>query len=540
MLRVIFYFSIVGVFVIFEQIKPFHQINQNGVKKGRLFNLYLAFITVLAGQISILTIPLTAAYVTQVYHIGLKYWMGIPNWLMYIIWFIVLDLIIYFTHRLAHWSDVLWEFHKVHHSDMSPNVTTTLREHPFDFLLVNFFKVILAFVFGPTFFQMLICDLLITLLLTWEHCNIRIPWCLEKIMSRIICSPRYHIYHHTIDRANFNFATGLSIWDKITNRQILPHDTDEEINQFKIGLPSNEKHMTIRQAIFYPFVAFMKQSIHKKIMTGFWLFCFTTWIVAIEFPETTYGLAGFSPVTMVAFAIVCFHLSTICISVYLHRSETHRSISYRFVLRHLFRFWLWIATGIDRGNWVAVHRYHHQNTDTESDPHSPLNTGLNWLFLNGIENYNQVYEQEEIKRLNVITDNDWLEKNVYVYQYGVLLFLILTVVLFGIWGIPIWIGYMGAMITVQNYYINGIGHYFGYRNFNTIDNSKNISKIGVFACGEELHNNHHQSPKNPRFSRRKNEFDLGWLYISLLLYLKMARLRELKPAKVSILDTLNC
>ncbi|WP_367608371.1 fatty acid desaturase [Legionella sp. W05-934-2] len=267
--------------------------------------------------------------------------------------------------------------------------------------------------------------------------------------------------------------------------------------------------------------------LYKKVKVIAIAMVLLTWYISYLFPKINYGMIGNNPWIILATTCLAFHISMVVISIYLHRSETHRGIRYAKPMRHFFRFWLWFISGIDRTHWVAVHRYHHQHTETEKDPHSPVAIGLNKQLTHGIEIYNEAFTLQAVKQLGVIRDNDWLEKKLYSHRFGILFSLLLFILLFGLWGIPCWTMLMVSQIFAQNFVINGLGHHTGYRNYNTDDNSRNISRFGVLISGEELHNNHHKNPRSPRFSRRRNEYDLGWFYIVLLYKLGLAKV-ELK------------
>lgn len=263
---------------------------------------------------------------------------------------------------------------------------------------------------------------------------------------------------------------------------------------------------------------------HIKLKIAAMSIAVTFWGIAFFSPAVRNGLLGDKAWLMFLITLACFHMSMITISIYLHRGETHRAVRFVKPVRHFFRFWLWFFTGINRAHWVSVHRYHHQHTETEKDPHSPSNHGLKIMFTHGIEIYNQAYEDDKVKRYGLITDNDRLEK-LYSKRFGVLLLLCVFILLFGLWAIPLWLGLMTAQIISQNFVINGLGHHRGYRNYETPDNSQNVCRLGLLVLGEELHNNHHKNARSPRFSRKKNEFDLGWYYLLLLYKVGLAKIK---------------
>lgn len=222
------------------------------------------------------------------------------------------------------------------------------------------------------------------------------------------------------------------------------------------------------------------------------------------------------------------HITIICVTLYLHRGQAHRGIIYNPPVEHFMRFWLWLTTGMVTKQWVAIHRKHHQCSDKEGDPHSPHVYGLKQVLFKGALLYHEASKDKEmVNAYGVGTPDDWLERNVYSAhsRLGIGILFLFNVIVFGwfgiiIWGIQmIWIPFWAAGV------INGLGHFYGYRNGETKDQSKNISPIGIIIGGEELHNNHHLEPANPKLSRKSWEFDIGWMWLSWLIKLNLARLK---------------
>lgn len=222
------------------------------------------------------------------------------------------------------------------------------------------------------------------------------------------------------------------------------------------------------------------------------------------------------------------HITIACVTLYLHRSQAHRGVEFHPAVSHAMRFWLWLTTGMITKQWVAVHRKHHRYTDEADDPHSPVHYGIWRVLFKGAGLYHSASKDKQmIQQYGVGTPDDWIETNLYTphSRYGILLMLVIDLLLFGPWGFlawgvqMIWIPFWAAGV------INGLGHWFGYRNFVTKDHSTNIVRLGIIVGGEELHNNHHADPASPKFSRKSWEFDIGWLYISILKVLGLAKVR---------------
>jgi len=231
-------------------------------------------------------------------------------------------------------------------------------------------------------------------------------------------------------------------------------------------------------------------------------------------------------------ALVLTHITIVSVTVYLHRSQAHRGVDLHPVVSHFFRFWLWITTGTVTREWVAVHRKHHATVETDEDPHSPQIRGIEKVLCQGAELYrDEAKSLETLERYGHGTPQDWIERSLYVpfSLQGCGLMLIVDAVLFGPLGVTIWaVQMMWIPITAAGI-VNGIGHYWGYRNFSSKDASRNIVPWGILIGGEELHNNHHAYVTSAKLSSRWYEFDLGWMYIRALALFGLATIRRVAP-----------
>jgi stearoyl-CoA desaturase (delta-9 desaturase) len=234
----------------------------------------------------------------------------------------------------------------------------------------------------------------------------------------------------------------------------------------------------------------------------------------------------------VVMALVLTHITIVSVTVYLHRSQAHRGLDLHPAVSHFFRFWLWITTGTVTREWVAVHRKHHATVETDEDPHSPQTRGIEKVLCQGVELYrDEAKRLETLERFGHGTPQDWMERNLYARfsLQGCGLMLIVDAVLFGPLGVTIWaVQMMWIPITAAGI-VNGVGHYWGYRNFSSEDASRNIVPWGILIGGEELHNNHHAYVTSAKLSARWYEFDLGWLYIRGLAMLGLATIRRVAP-----------
>ena len=244
------------------------------------------------------------------------------------------------------------------------------------------------------------------------------------------------------------------------------------------------------------------------------------------------GLWNLSWWQIVIYALVTTHITIASVTLFLHRAQAHRALDLHAIPSHFFRFWLWLSTGMVTREWVAIHRKHHAKCETPDDPHSPQTRGIDTVFWKGAELYRaEAKNQETIAKFGHGTPDDWIERNLYTRfsWQGVGLMLILNVALFGFAGLAVWAVQMAWIPITAAGIINGIGHYWGYRNFEAPDASTNISPWGLIIGGEELHNNHHTYPTSAKFSVKKYEFDIGWAYISLMRKVGWATVKKVPP-----------
>ena len=233
-------------------------------------------------------------------------------------------------------------------------------------------------------------------------------------------------------------------------------------------------------------------------------------------------------ITEILYTLIVTHITIACVTLYLHRGQAHRGVEFHPVVSHFMRFWLWLTTGMTTKQWVAIHRKHHQTTDMPGDPHSPHIFGIWTLIFSGWKLYNDAAKDAAfVMQYGKGTPKDWIERKLYTphHKLGILVMLVIDVALFGAWGFLVWGVQMIWIPFWAAGMINGVGHWWGYRNGETRDHSRNISPWGIIVGGEELHNNHHLDPANPKLSLKPWEFDIGWAYILILEKLGLAKLR---------------
>jgi stearoyl-CoA desaturase (delta-9 desaturase) len=235
---------------------------------------------------------------------------------------------------------------------------------------------------------------------------------------------------------------------------------------------------------------------------------------------------------IVLFTLAVTHVTMISVTVFLHRHQAHRALDLHPIASHFFRFWLWLTTGQVTKEWTSIHRKHHAKCEQADDPHSPHVYGIKTVLLQGAELYRaESRNKETMARYGHGTPNDWIERNLYTRfsWQGVGLMLILDLALFGAAGLSVWAVQMAWTPIMAAGIINGAAHFWGYRNFEAPDASTNISPWGILIAGEELHNNHHTYPTSAKLSVKPYEFDIGWMYISLMQMAGLAKVKKTPP-----------
>ena len=244
------------------------------------------------------------------------------------------------------------------------------------------------------------------------------------------------------------------------------------------------------------------------------------------------GLVETSWWQIVLITLALTHITIASVTIFLHRHQAHRSLDLHPIPSHFFRFWLWLTTGQVTKEWASIHRKHHAKCEQEGDPHSPVVFGIKKVLTQGYELYRaEAVNQDTMRRYGHGTPDDWIERNLYTRfsTLGVALMLVVDVALFGAIGITVWAVQMLWIPITAAGIINGLGHYWGYRNFEAVDASTNVSPWGILIGGEELHNNHHTYPTSAKLSVKPYEFDIGWVYIRCMEMVGWAKVRKTAP-----------
>jgi len=238
---------------------------------------------------------------------------------------------------------------------------------------------------------------------------------------------------------------------------------------------------------------------------------------------------------ILVFTLVVTHITIAAVTIYLHRCQAHRALDLHPIMSHFFRFWLWLTTGMVTKEWAAIHRKHHAKCETVNDPHSPQVLGISTVLFRGAELYKEESRNREtLEKFGHGTPDDWLEHKLYAKfsWQGVALMLIVDVFLFGAIGLTVWAVQMLWIPITAAGIINGIGHYWGYRNYDCEDAATNIFPWGILIGGEELHNNHHTFATSAKLSSKWYEFDIGWMYIQILSAVGLAKVKKTSPKPV--------
>ena len=245
------------------------------------------------------------------------------------------------------------------------------------------------------------------------------------------------------------------------------------------------------------------------------------------------GLLQFGPWQLALVLLVATQLTIFSVTLYLHRSQAHRGVDFHPVIAHFFRFWTWLTTSMITREWVAIHRKHHAKCETEEDPHSPMHKGIGTVFWRGVELYREARGMRaDIEQYGKGTPADWIERRLYtpLATLGPVVLLVVEFTLFGAWGVAMWAIQMAWIPFWAAGVVNGLGHWWGYRNFETTDTATNLTPWALWIGGEELHNNHHAFPSSAKFALRRWEVDIGWTVIKGLEKVGLAKVLRVAPS----------
>ncbi len=239
--------------------------------------------------------------------------------------------------------------------------------------------------------------------------------------------------------------------------------------------------------------------------------------------------------TVALVAIAVTQLAVIATSIYLHRALAHRALVVHPAADVLFRALLWLTTGQQRQEWVAVHRKHHAFTDRPGDPHSPRLLGFWRVQLLNVYYYaREARNPDTLRKFAPDIAPDRLDRALFARGWAgpVVGLAFLCSVLGVVPGLVAGLGHAALYVFVFAPLINGLGHWRGGQTFtNTAYNWRLLAWV---TGGESLHNNHHAHPRAPKFSVRRAEFDPSWPVIRALA---IARLIDVVGACVTLPGT---
>lgn len=240
------------------------------------------------------------------------------------------------------------------------------------------------------------------------------------------------------------------------------------------------------------------------------------------------------------------HMTSVSITLYLHRYVTHDALVLHPFVQWLFRAWLWLNTGMGTKDWVGVHTWHHATVDTADDPHSPRYFGLWGIVAGGVLRYRAAVKNRAkivyYTNCNPRVPRDKWEQRLFdgpFHHWGVTVLLALNLMAFwhalpregntsslltsyflsALPGVVIWLVQIAWTPLFAAGVVNGFGHAVGYRNYDTPDDSRNVPLTPILeflTTGENFHNNHHKDPENPKFSWKWWEIDWGWGWFQTL------------------------
>lgn len=217
--------------------------------------------------------------------------------------------------------------------------------------------------------------------------------------------------------------------------------------------------------------------------------------------------------------LAAYALNIVYVTVFYHRGLAHEAVKLSPRMRSfVIHTGNWI-TGIDPKAWSCMHRLHHQHSDTAKDPHSPLQVGTLGVAYGQLKSYKKVLAGLIVGKpyyTSIVKDLDFPvstlnKKGMWYVPYLIHAAIAFSIaVIFQTWILAFcyWIGIMSH--PIQGWMVNALAHKFGYRNFNTDDNSKNNTTVALLVFGEGFQNNHHNNPNSASFAVKWWEVDMGY------------------------------
>jgi len=214
LVRLVPFAVILVLMVVWEAIFPKRKIPSRKLRwPGNLGVFVLDVVMLLWLPVS----AVGAALVSIEFKFGLFFWFEFPFWPKVFFSLVMLDLLIYWQHRLFHVIKPLWNLHRMHHTDIGFDVTTALRFHPLEIFLSVLIKAVFIMLLGAPVFAVIAFEIILNGAAMFNHGNIRMPKRLDSIVRIFIVTPDMHRVHHSTiaEEHNANFGFALSIWDRI-------------------------------------------------------------------------------------------------------------------------------------------------------------------------------------------------------------------------------------------------------------------------------------------------------------------------------------
>ncbi|MCF6199867.1 MAG: sterol desaturase family protein [Hyphomicrobiaceae bacterium] len=248
--RLIVFFGVLITLLILETLMPRRKTARDSKERLSTNALLTVFNGVVMGLAARLVVPIAA--VSAAIYVGEKGWglfniLSLDPTLEIVLSLILLDLAIYGQHVAAHYVPILWQFHKVHHSDVEFDVTTALRFHPIEIFISMLWKIVLVFILGPSAFAVILFEMILNGCAMFNHSNIKWPFWVDRFIRLFIATPDMHRIHHSIipRELNSNYGFSISLWDRIFGTYTWQPERGHA--DMEIGL---EKHQDIEPTKF--------------------------------------------------------------------------------------------------------------------------------------------------------------------------------------------------------------------------------------------------------------------------------------------------
>ncbi len=219
-IRLIAFFGILLTLIVLETIWPRRKrvrASLTRLSTNILLTIFNGFVMKLLASAVVPIAAVAAAVYVEKQGWGLFNLLSLPSTLEIALSLILFDLAIYGQHVAAHYVPMLWQFHKVHHSDVEFDVTTALRFHPVEIVISMLWKIVLVFIIGPSVFAVVLFEIILNGSAMFNHSNLKLPYTLDKIVRLFLATPDMHRIHHSIipRELNTNYGFSISLWDRL-------------------------------------------------------------------------------------------------------------------------------------------------------------------------------------------------------------------------------------------------------------------------------------------------------------------------------------